>query len=124
MAAAVVFPACRCVRQMTREAAGASTMRTCQGSSASFNSRRHHAEGESAYRALRAISRAASLAIDDRLQSGKGFRGHVCEPKMSGELGRDGRVDGAPEGGDDLLHRRAKINIDLGVDLDLRACAD
>ena len=73
-----VFPACRCVKQMTREAAGASTMRTCQGSSSSFSSRRHHADGESVYSARRAISRAASLAIDDRLQSSEGFRVHIC----------------------------------------------
>ena len=60
---AVVFPACRWVSAMTREAAGASTMRTCQGSSRSFSSRRHHALGESVYNAWRAISFARLLTL-------------------------------------------------------------
>jgi hypothetical protein len=46
-AAPVVLPACRCVSAMTREAPGESTMRACQGSSASFSSRRLHPDGES-----------------------------------------------------------------------------
>ena len=104
---------------MTREAAGASTMRICQGSSSSFSSRRHHADGLSVYSALRAISRAASLAIDDRLQPRQRVGSHVRVAEMNGKLGRDRCVGRGPKGGDDLLHRGAKVDVDLGVDLDL-----